>query len=749
MIGWLMQWFDVQNQMISAQDLASLRKRLLGKFATVYMRLTLVCLVLVGLYVLIAFKLSFAELTELKYSELGRIQSQTTQLLREIELTSEEEANRFSAMTFSGLDHRERSFTISKLFSEYVQVVSYIDVGSGMIDDYMPSYPSNKFRHTVSQKLGVDNHLIEYYKKGNRNSVFGLLTLPGHDADVNFYVASPMLFGDDVAAIVLMVFNARVLWPEDYTDPNFRMMFANGHDLGGQQELFELQDTPWEGVIDYIKEHPDQRVKEQSLSRIIYRTISMAATDTETKPLWLSLNLNVTPFDVFDFASYRFTTAGVVFLLLSLLNLVISYYYSVNRVRQWLAQRESAVRAMAFDCCEGLIIRDSSGVIVNVNQGVLDTTGYRKEHILGTNLSLLDKDQVERSFAQGIYLQARQQGRWRGEVVTYNKDKSHRVQLLTLGVSYNERGEVAYYVESYADLTKIKQQETELRIAAVAFETQNSLVITDVEGTVQKVNKAFSQMTGYSEREIVGGKPNVLSSGRHDQKFYHAMWQTLLQEGCWRGAVWNKRKDGSIYLELKVITAVKDDSGTITHFVSNGMDFTLQNELEQKLERISKTDELTQLYNRRCFDEMLKDQIAIFNRYHTEFSIIILDLDHFKSINDNYGHDIGDETLRQVARICQESVRDTDTVFRWGGEEFVILLPETGTEGVAVMSERLRKTLENSKLQPPVTCSIGATSFCDRDDKDTVLKRADDALYRAKITRNTAIIAELANEEVT
>lgn len=749
MIGWLMQWFELQNQMISEQDLASLKKRLLSKFAVVYMRLTFLCFVLVALYVLVVFKLSFTEFTELKYRELGRIQSQTTQLLREVELTSEEEVNRFAAMTFSGLDHRERSFTISRFFSEYVQVVSYIDVGSGTIDDYMPSYPSNKFRYTVSQKLAEDNHLIEHYKKGNRKSVFGLLTSPSHDSDVNFYVASPMLFGDDIVAVVLIVFNAKVLWPQDYTDSNFRMMFANGHDLGGQLELFELQDTPWQGVIEYIKRYPDERVKEQSFSRIIYRTISMPSSEAETKPLWLSLNLNITPFEVFHFASYRFATAGVVFLLFSLLNLVISYYYSVNRVRQWLAQRESAVRAMAFDCCEGLIIRDASGVIVNVNQGVLDNTGYKKEHILGTHLSLIDKDQIGRDFAQDIYLRARQQGRWRGEVITYNKDETHRVQLLTLGVSYNEQGDVAYYVESYADLTKIKQQETELRIAAVAFETQNSLVITDVEGTVQKVNKAFSQMTGYTEREIVGCKPNVLSSGRHDQKFYQIMWQALFKDGCWRGAVWNKRKDGSIYLELKVITAVKDESGTITHFVSNGMDFTLQNELEQKLERISKTDELTQLYNRRCFDEMLKDQMAIYNRYQTEFSIIILDLDHFKSINDNYGHDVGDETLRQVARICQESVRDTDTVFRWGGEEFVILLPETGTQGVTVMSERLRKTLENSNLQPPVTCSIGATTFGGRDDKDCVLKRADDALYRAKATRNTVIIAELSYEEAT
>jgi diguanylate cyclase (GGDEF)-like protein len=121
---------------------------------------------------------------------------------------------------------------------------------------------------------------------------------------------------------------------------------------------------------------------------------------------------------------------------------------------------------------------------------------------------------------------------------------------------------------------------------------------------------------------------------------------------------------------------------------------------------------------------------------------MILDLDYFKAINDNYGHDVGDDTLRWVAQTCRDCVRDTDTVFRWGGEEFVVLLPETDVYGLGIMSERLRKTIEDSQFEPKVTCSIGAAVFTAQDDKDSVLKRADDALYAAKVTRNSVKIAE-------
>jgi diguanylate cyclase (GGDEF)-like protein/PAS domain S-box-containing protein len=742
MQGWFMRWFDVDNQMISNKDLALLRNKVVSKFIFVYGRLTIVSFIFLLLFFVLAYQFSFKEFTELKQTELQRAKISAEKLLREIELTSEEEANRFSAMTFSGLDHRQRSFTIAKLYSENVQVVSYVDLGTNVIDDFMPVAPSTKFRFTLSQEIRKNNPLVKYYGEGNRNTVFGLFSAPTEDSEHPLYVASPMLFGDETSAIVIITFSAKVLTEHMLDGQDLNLLFSNGHSLNHEgvrlkgvvlDSLKLVKDIEGGNSVGYINE---------GFKRVIYATISRPHASDEQHPLWFSFYEVIKPADVLDFAKYRFFTSLVLFVLFAFLNIVISYYYSSNKARKWLSQKEDSVRAMAFDCSEGLVIRDSDGIIVNVNQGIVDSTGYYKEQLIGTNLSLIDKDQITKDISSCAYRLAREKKQWRGEVVTYNKDTSQKTQLLIIGVSFEDNGDVAYYVESYADLTKIKKQETELRIAAVAFDTQNALVITDFEGIIQKVNTAFSQMTGYSEAEVIGKKPNLLNSGKHTPKFYQSMWNTLLDNGHWRGVIWNKRKDGSIYLELKVITAVKDDFGRITHFVSNGLDFTLQNELEQKLEKNAKTDELTQLYNRRCFDEMLRDQILLFRRYKNEFSIMILDLDYFKAINDNYGHDVGDDTLRWVAQTCRDCVRDTDTVFRWGGEEFVVLLPETDVYGLGIMSERLRKTIEDSQFEPKVTCSIGAAVFTAQDDKDSVLKRADDALYAAKVTRNSVKIAE-------
>ncbi len=743
MLGWSSQLFNEQNQFISDVDANVLKGRAKELFVKVFIKLTFIALLLLVIYSSLTMYFSYQQAIITQQKKLQGIGEKFTNKLDTIKFFLEEETNKFSTLTFNGLEQKERSFSLSELVSPYVQMVSYIDIATNLTDEFMRTSGSNKFRYTLTQSSEPHSKLSDHFQiEQSYNVVFGLLTEPRVGQEVSFYAAAPMRFGDDVVAVIMLVFDSSIF---DLNGPNElenqpRVLFANGQELNGDDSLISMQSHSWRDLGKEMFLKPNESSISQPVSTLVYNVVHQPGLKDPADNLRFSLIKNVSPLGVFKENLFKFIGGLVFFVFFTVLNVALAALYADSRLKAWINRRESAVRALAFDCCEGLIIRDHHGVVVNLNQGVLGMTGYQKQQVIGTNISLLDLDQTLQSRFLSILRDAQKEGSWKGEVVVYGPEHSQTTQLLTVGVSFDDKGKVSYYVESYADLSKIKRQEMELRIAAVAFDTQNSLVITDAEGNIQRVNKAFVMMTGYEESEVSGLKPSVIGSGRHDQQFYKKMWHSLILEGNWRGLVWNRRKNGSVYLEYKVITAVKDDEGNTTHYVSNGMDYTLQNELEQKLELMSKTDALTELFNRRCFDEKLKEHIQVFKRYGQTFSIMIIDLDHFKRINDKHGHDVGDKTLKRIAKQCTEIIRDTDIAFRWGGEEFVILLPETEKEGAALMGERVRKLIELNASEPRVTCSIGVTTIQLHDNSDSIVKRADDALYTAKEDRNRVVV---------
>jgi diguanylate cyclase (GGDEF)-like protein/PAS domain S-box-containing protein len=296
---------------------------------------------------------------------------------------------------------------------------------------------------------------------------------------------------------------------------------------------------------------------------------------------------------------------------------------------------------------------------------------------------------------------------------------------------------------------KRREADVRQRIAATAFESQEGMFVTDAQHRILQVNSAFSSITGYSADEVVGQTPQVLASGRHDASFYAQMHNTLIEQGNWRGEIWNRRKDGAVFPEWLTITAVHDEYGHITHFVATLTDITQRKATEEEIKRLAFYDPLTQLPNRRLLTDRLEQALISCTRTKQHGALMFLDLDKFKTLNDTLGHAMGDLLLQSVSERLTQSVRECDTVARLGGDEFVVLLENLSTDDIAAANEveavgnKILRALSapHTLAGNPYhsTSSMGITVFKDQSlPLNELMKHADMAMYQAKEAgRNT------------
>lgn len=302
---------------------------------------------------------------------------------------------------------------------------------------------------------------------------------------------------------------------------------------------------------------------------------------------------------------------------------------------------------------------------------------------------------------------------------------------------------------SWVDITKRRQVEAELQIAATALESVEGLVISDANGVIMRVNQAFAEITGYSPEEAVGQTTNLLKSGRHGDAFYREMWESINSQGLWKGEIWNRRKNGEIYPEWLSISAVKGSTGSVSHYVGTFTDITQHKQSENQIKELAYFDPLTKLPNRRLLFDRLGQALAASIRNRRDGGLMFIDLDNFKMLNDTLGHAAGDELLVQVAGRVTDSVRDADTVARLGGDEFVVMVEDLSEKAgeAAAQIENIGKKILAALNQPFVlgsqirhsTASIGATLFGEHQwSIDELMKQADIAMYQAKAAgRNT------------
>ncbi|RZS52951.1 EAL and GGDEF domain-containing protein [Sphaerotilus mobilis] len=291
-----------------------------------------------------------------------------------------------------------------------------------------------------------------------------------------------------------------------------------------------------------------------------------------------------------------------------------------------------------------------------------------------------------------------------------------------------------------SDLSDRLRDEERLRLAAQVLDsTQEGVMITNAQRRIVSVNRAFTTLLGYTEAEVLGRTPRMLSSGRHEAAFYDAIWAELDQTGQWKGEIWNRRKDGELMPELLSISAVHDITGAISHYVGVFADISRMKDSEARLEFLAHHDPLTRLPNRLLFNQQMEQALHQAQREHRRLAVLLLDLDRFKDINDSYGHLAGDELLQHVAQRLTGRLRQSDTLARLGGDEFALLMHDLRYDDDAA---RLASELLGALSQPwrssdgvevNVGVSIGICIYPDHGQtSQALLQGADAALYRAK-----------------
>jgi len=292
--------------------------------------------------------------------------------------------------------------------------------------------------------------------------------------------------------------------------------------------------------------------------------------------------------------------------------------------------------------------------------------------------------------------------------------------------------------------------EEESRIAAIAFESQEAMLVADAEGKILRVNAAFTQVTGYSQEEVLGRNPSVLQSGRHPESFFTDLWEQVKARGHWQGEVWDRRKNGEVYPKWLSISCVRDRDGAPSHYVETFADTSERKAAAAAISRLAYYDALTALPNRQLMMDRLKQAIRAGARSGRFGAILFLDLDNFKNINDTLGHDEGDRLLTETARRLRSGVREQDTVSRFGGDEFVVLLEnlegtrdKAGVQAKLICEKLLAGLAEPYRLRDKeylCSASIGVALWRGGPliDEHELLKRSDLAMYEAKRAgRNT------------
>ncbi len=386
------------------------------------------------------------------------------------------------------------------------------------------------------------------------------------------------------------------------------------------------------------------------------------------------------------------------------------------------------------------------GQFFDVNEKACSQLGYTREEFIGKFIWDIDPDYKpgDRPKAWSTIKEEK--------ISTF--ERRHRrkdgtmipVEITANFIAYEGKEFVITFAQN---IIERKLAETDLRIAATAFESQQPIIITDFKSVIQRVNKAFTNSTGYAPEEVVGQTPRLFKSGIHDANFYQAMWDSIAQNGTWQGEIWDRRKNGEIYPKWLTISSVKGDDGIVTHYVGTHLDITERKEAEAKIRQLAFHDPLTQLPNRQLLLDRLRHALASSVRSGRKGALLFIDLDNFKTLNDTLGHVMGDMLLKQVAERLATSVREGDTVARLGGDEFVVMLEDLSeqaidaAEHVEVIGEKILAVVsEDYRLGTQayrITTSIGATLFLDhQQDTEELLKQADIAMYQAKKAgRNT------------
>lgn len=443
----------------------------------------------------------------------------------------------------------------------------------------------------------------------------------------------------------------------------------------------------------------------------------------------------------------------------TLLFLIIHDITARQEFQSALQASETWFRRIFENANTGMATCDRHGQLTSFNECFRAMLGYDAATLAGMRLvdfSHPDDYGLERSYLDEVLAGLREHFKMTKRYITIDR----RILWIDLFVTVirDAQGEVAYFAGLVNDITERRQADEQLRIAAVAFESKEAMVVTDADCVILKVNQAFTESTGYTADEAVGQTPSLLQSGRHSEDFYREMWETVRRTGGWQGEVWDRHKNGEVYPVWLTISAVMGADGTVSNFIGTHYDITERKKAEERIEALAYFDQLTGLPNRTLLRDRLRQVMRTSARNDRYSALLFIDLDNFKMLNDTLGHGVGDALLRQVGQRLKGCVREADTVARLGGDEFVVVLSclsaceveaASATEAVAdKILVAFKQHYRIGDLTHHSTASIGVTLFRGAQiPLDDLLKQADLTMYRAKAAgRNTVRFFDPAME---
>lgn len=385
-------------------------------------------------------------------------------------------------------------------------------------------------------------------------------------------------------------------------------------------------------------------------------------------------------------------------------------------------------------------VKDMDGRYIYINQCAIKFWQTDKNTALGkTDYDFFSHETAEAFKKHDLQILAGEQASVSEEIGLTDKAGREFVFLLTKTPLKDSKGDIYALLVVSTNVTERKQEEDRLKLAHTVYQHSNDgIVVCDENNCIKAVNPTFTKVTGYSEQEVIGKTPKVLSSGRQSADFYAEMWNVILTDGTWQGEIWNRKKNGEEYAEWLTINTIFDDDGKVRSRVAIFSDVTEKKRKDFLIWKQVNYDPLTELPNRRLFMDRLGQEIKKAKRDQQQVGLLYIDLDRFKDVNDTFGHHIGDQVLIEASSRIQSCVRSSDTVARLAGDEFTVIITDLRSSlDLINIAESLVAALEKPFFigieQAIVSASIGLAIYPDdADNLETLLMNADQAMYAAK-----------------
>lgn len=415
---------------------------------------------------------------------------------------------------------------------------------------------------------------------------------------------------------------------------------------------------------------------------------------------------------------------------------------------------ETIFRAAVEQSFNAVLITDASfdqggPLILYANHAFCRMTGYTESELIGRSPRILQGEATDPKVINELRNCLKHNLYFHGSTINYRKDGSPYHVEWSISPVRDVDGHVTHYVSVQQNISERARAEQERHLLSQALNVASDpILITDNEAHIVFANQAFERLTGYSSEEILGRTPQFLQSGEHDAEFYRNLRSALSQGEAFRATFSNRRKDGDLYYAEQSIAAVQNSKGAITHYVSVGKDITDLIQREKLLHEMASFDKLTGLLNRHAGEQELNFLYQQYEKEGQTFSLLLVDIDHFKQINDTHGHPAGDRVLALIARRLKKLLRTTDYVVRWGGEEFMLLLPEAPLEAALRLAERICQHVASEPTEVgQITLSCGVGELLTEETPASLIARVDKALYTAKRNgRNRVESAHSSNE---